>query len=256
MRNIQNKLILYWSDSNKVSELISQLPFFCNNFEFQIKEGFFPNIGIYYLNSYKYDINDFLSNNNNICFKIKTFDINENDLNLKEQYLLITASSIIIMKSVDEKSKNICTINYIGELFAVKKLEYYEDNESNLNEYFCFKIIWTESIKQRYNSIICVDKKDKKEINDLILVRRDIINNNFQLIEKNEILEVDDYLFMINIKKKLIKNEPNEIIYDEINKCYRKIIEILSNYEDENIQKYLDELHQFIEDYEKKYLKK
>ena len=49
---------------------------------------------------------------------------------------------------------------------------------------------------------------------------------------------------------------PNEIIYDEINKCYRKIIELLSNYEDENIQKYIDELHKFIEEYEKKFKKK
>ena len=87
-------------------------------------------------------------------------------------------------------------------------------------------------------------------------VRRDIINNNFKFIEKNENLDIDDYKFIINIKKKLVQKEPNEIIYDEINKCYRKIIEILSNYEDENIQKYIDELHKFIEDYEKKFLKK
>ena len=68
-------------------------------------------------------------------------------------------------------------------------------------------------------------------------------------------MDVDDYEYIINIKKKLIENDANEIVYDEINKCYRKIIEILSNDEDDDVQKYVDELHKFIEDYENKYLK-
>ena len=41
-----------------------------------------------------------------------------------------------------------------------------------------------------------------------------------------------------------------------INVCYRKIIEILSNEEDEDVQKYVGDLQKFIEDYEIKYLKK
>lgn len=258
MRNIQNKLILYWSNSNTISELIYELPSFCNNFENQIREGFLPNIGIYYLDSFKYDINDFLSNNNNICYKIKTPYANGNELLLKDQYLLITISSIIILEPVEEKSKNICIINFIGELFALEKLEKYENEKNIFEDYYCFKIIWNNNIKQKYNNVICVEKDGtiKKDINDLMCVRRDIINNNFKFIEKNENLDIDDYKFIINIKKKLVQKEPNEIIYDEINKCYRKIIEILSNYEDENIQKYIDELHKFIEDYEKKFLKK
>ena len=256
MRNIQNKLLLYWSNSNKISDLINELPSFCNNFESQLKEGFLPNIGIYYLNSYKYDINDFLSNNNNICFKIKTPYSNENELILVDKYLLITLSTIIILEPVKEKTKNICTINYIGELFALEKIEKYENNNSIFEDYYCFKLIWNNNISQKYTNIICIEKEGniKKDISDLMLVRRDIIINNFKFIEKNENLEVDDYKFIINIKKMLVQKEPNEIIYDEINKCYRKIIEILSNYEDENIQKYLDELHKFIEDYEKKYI--
>ena len=94
-----------------------------------------------------------------------------------------------------------------------------------------------------------------KEINDIIIVRRDIINNNFKLIEGNENIDIEDYEYIIIIKKELIKNEANEIIYDEINKCYRKIIEILSDEEDDDVKKYIDELHKFIEDYEAKYKK-
>ena len=108
-----------------------------------------------------------------------------------------------------------------------------------------------------YDKLICSEKEsnDIKEIKSLILIRRDIINNNFKLIEGNNNMDVDDYENIIKIKKKLIENEKNEIVYDEINKCYRKIIEILSDEEDEDVKIYVDELHKFIEDYENKYLK-
>ena len=68
-------------------------------------------------------------------------------------------------------------------------------------------------------------------------------------------MDIEDYENIINIKKKLIENEANEIVYDEINKSYRKINEILSDEEDEDVKTYVDELHKFIEDYENKYLK-
>ena len=255
MRNIQNKLVLYWSKTNKIYDIISELPIFCDNFEKQVKEGFLPNLGNYYLLSYVYDINDFLSNNNNICFKIKTPFKEDDELILKDLYLLLTASSLLILEAIDDKAKNKCKLNYVGELFKVEKLVDLVRDDQILEEYDCFKIDWKN---KGYNKVICISKeqKEKKDIYDLILARRDILINNFKLIEKNENMEVEDYKLIIEIKKKLIEKEPNEIIYDEINKCYSKIVEILSNYEDEGFQKYLNELHKFIEDYENKFLKK
>ena len=264
MRNIQNKLILYWTPKNIISEIISVLPTFCDNFEFQIKEGIFPNIGLYHINSYKYDINDFMGNINNICFKVKIPYEKNNALFFKDNYLLITTSTIIILEPVDVKFRNICLIKYAGDLFGIEKLEKIENfgnfqkivGFEKIEEFFCFKIIWNNNITQGFNDIFCLEKegKSKTDIVDIISVRKDIIKNNFQFFEKSENLDVDDYKFIIDIKKKMIQKEANEIIYDEINKCYRKIIEILSNLEDDNIQKYIEELHKFIEDYEKKYL--
>ena len=86
--------------------------------------------------------------------------------------------------------------------------------------------------------------------------RKDIIDTNFKYIEGNENMDIDDYEWIINMKKKLIEKKEDKIIYDEINKCYRKIIEILSNEEDEDVKKYVDELQKFIVDYENKFLKK
>ena len=71
MSNILNKLILFWSKENALSELFISIPKFCLNLEYQIKQGFLPSLDNYHLNSYKYDINDFLANENNISFHIK-----------------------------------------------------------------------------------------------------------------------------------------------------------------------------------------
>ena len=67
MRNIQRYLIPKWTSSNKISELIEELPNLCNNFEYQISQGLLPNMGDYSINSYIYDINDFMRNPNTKC---------------------------------------------------------------------------------------------------------------------------------------------------------------------------------------------
>ena len=259
MTNILNKLILYWSNSNTISSIFLEIPKFIRNLDYQIKEGFLPLIGIYHINSYKYGINNFLGNDNNICFHIKTPYDKNNEILLIEGYLLITTHNFLIMEPVEEKSKNKCIIKYAGKINAVEKIEIYEYSEKILENYTCFRIIIDKNIcsENMYDKLICIDKKsdDLKEIKSKILIRKDIINNNFKYIEGNDNLDVEDYESIINIKKNLIEKEANEIIYDEINKCYRKIIEILSNDDDEDVKIYVDELQKFIENYEVKYLR-
>ena len=259
MSNILNKLILYWSKENTLSQIFSLIPIFCKNIEYQIKQGILPLIGIYHLNSYKYDINNFLANENNICFHIKTPYNKSNEITLIEGYIMITTNYFIIMEKKKKKRKNICLIKYVGNINAVEKIENYEYDEKVLDNYTCFRIIIDKNMysEKAYDKLICIKKEsnDLKDIKGTILIRRDILNNNFKFIEGNESLDVEDYEYIINIKKKLIENEANEIIYDEINKCYRKIIETLSNEEDDDVKKYVDELQKFIEDYEVKYLK-
>jgi len=259
MSNILNKLILYWSISNTISQIFLEIPKFIRNLDYQIKEGFLPLIGIYHINSYQYDINNFLGNDNNVCFHIKTPYEKNNGIELIEGYIMITTHNFLIMEPVEEKSKNICIIKYAGKINAVEKIEVYEYSEKILENYTCFRIIIDKNIcdENIYDKLICIDKKsdDLKDIKSKILIRKDIINNNFKYIEGNDNLDIEDYEAIINIKKKLIEKEANEIVYDEINKCYRKIIEILSNDDDEDIKIYVDELQKFIEDYEVKYLK-
>jgi len=236
-----------------------EIPKFIRNLDYQIKEGFLPLIGIYHINSYRYDINNFLGNDNNVCFHIKTPYEKNNGIELIEGYIMITTHNFLIMEPVEEKSKNICIIKYAGKINAVEKIEVYEYSEKILENYTCFRIIIDKNIcnENIYDKLICIDKKsdDLKDIKSKILIRKDIIINNFKYIEGNDNLDIEDYEAIINIKKKLIEKEANEIVYDEINKCYRKIIEILSNDDDEDVKIYVDELQKFIEDYEVKYLK-
>ena len=259
MSNILNKLILYWSNSNTISQIFLIIPKFIRNLDYQIKEGFLPLIGIYHINSYQYDINNFLGNDNNVCFHIKTPYEKNNGIELIEGYIMITTHNFLIMEPVEEKSKNICIIKYAGKINAVEKIEVYEYSEKILENYTCFRIIIDKNIcnENIYDKLICIDKKsdDLKDIKSKILIRKDIIINNFKYIEGNDNLDIEDYEAIINIKKKLIEKEANEIVYVEINKCYRKIIEILSNDDDEDVKIYVDELQKFIEDYEVKYLK-
>ena len=259
MRDILNKLILFWTNEKTVSQIFSEIPIFCRNIEFQIKQGFLPSIGNYHINSYQYDINNFLANENNIFFHIQTPYEKNNEIILKEGYLLITTYNFLILEPTKERNKNICLIKYAGLLNQVEKIQKYDYDEKILENYICFRILIDKNIcnENIYDKLICLEKEkdEMKEIENIILVRRDIINNNFKYIEGNENMDIEEYEYIINIKKKLIEKEANEIIYDEINKCYRKIIEILSDNEDDDVQKYVNELHKFIEDYEVKYLK-
>ena len=278
MSDIFNKIILFWSKNekiSKISEIFEKIPIFCKNLEFQTKQSFLPLIGKYYTNSFLYDINNFLANENNLCFHINTPYEKNNDIILIEGYLLITAFNYLIMEPIQNNRKNICKIIYVGNNYAVKEIKKYSYDEKILEDFICFRIILDKNIIENdndnknyiYDKLICVkkNKNDFNDINEIIFDRKNIIKNNYKYIEGNNQITIEDYEYIINLKKKLIEKNEDEIIYDEINKCYRKIIEILSNEndiddegdgnEEINVKKYVDELHNFIQDYENKFLK-
>lgn len=103
------------------------------------------------------------------------------------------------------------------------------------------------------NTVICIDpnKINVQNVTESILVRRDILKKNFKYYEKCEDLDVETYEKIIDVKKSIIEQKPNEIIFDDINKLYRKIIEKMSFSSEEDVKKYLDEFHEFIGEYEK-----
>ena len=254
MRNIQKNLIPKWNTSNKISELIDELPNLCNSFEYQINKGLLPSVGHYSINSYKYDINDFFRNQNNICFKIVVPDQTQsgNVTCFYKRYFVITCCTFIILEPIDEKYKNICRVNYVGDLYAIEKTEKFINTEEEFKDLSCFKIKWNKKYNNQLDIVMCGDIKTfvVKNICECIDKRREHIKKYFKLIEKNEDVSIDTYEKIIEVKKKLVEDKINEAIYEEINNLYQKIIEILASLSGDDFKKYVKKLQDFINNYD------
>jgi len=255
MRNLQKNLIPKWGPANKISELINELPDLCNNFEYQVGKGLLPSLGDYSINSYKYDINDLFRNQNNKCFKIVVPIKNEDEENTTfyNRYFVITSTSFIILESVDTKYKNICKINYVGNLYEIEKVENFLEDNEEYKDLTCFRIKWNKNCSNQLNCTMCGDstKLVVKNISDCLLKRKETISQIFKYIQNNESATIKTYEEIIKIKEKLVQNKTNEAIYEEINNLYQKIIEVLSSYNGDDFKKYLDKLRKFMDSYDK-----
>ena len=255
MRNIQKNLIPKWNSSNKIFELIEELPNLCNSFEYQIGQSLLPSFGEYFINSYKYDINDFFRNQNNKCFKIlvpnKTES--ENKTYFYERFLVITSISFIILEPINEKYKNICRINYVGDLFQIEKIDRFINTEEDYKDLSCFQIIWNKNYYNQLTIPMCGKSKTLviKNICECIEKRRDKIKTTFKIIQNDDNANIKIYDKIISIKEKLVEDKINDFIYEEINSLYQKIIEILASVNNNDFKKYLEKLQNFINKYDK-----
>jgi len=252
MRNIQKNLVLKWKTSNKISDLIYELPNFCNNFEYQIDKYLLPDLGEYFINSYKYDINDFLRNPKNKCFKILVPKSDKNEdkgkIILHNRYLIVTSTNIIILIPIDEKSKNICRIKYVRELFEIETIEQFLKFDIN-----CLKIIWNKNISNHINNTLFGhnQKNVTNNIYNCLLKRKETLLHTFKYIQKNQYSNITIYDEIIKIKEKLIESKTNEVIFKEISTLYQKIIEILTNKNENDFLNYIEKFHKFVEIYDK-----
>ena len=255
MRNLQKNLIPKWNSSNKISQLIEQLPNLCNDFEYQIGKSLLPSLGEFSINSFNYDINDILRNQNNKCFKILIPIKNEEEGNITfyNRYMVITTTTFIILEPVNDRYKNICKINYVGNLYEIEKIERFIEEKEEYKDLVCFKINWNKNCNNQLNYTICGDSKMLivKNITDLLLKRKKTLNELFKYIQNNESGTIKMYEEIIKIKEKLVEHKTNDFIYEEINTLYQKIIEVLSSYNGDEFKKYLEKLQKFMNSYDK-----
>ena len=255
MRNLQVNLIPKWNSANKISEIIKELPNFCNDFEYQINRGLLPNLGAYSINSFEYDINDLLRNQNNKCFKI-LIPIQDEDKEktvFHSRYSVITSESFIILESINERYKNICKINYVGNIYEIEEIQKFSEEGEEYKDYMCFKIKWNKNYTNQLNCTICGDSKKAvvNNIIDLILKKKTNLSQSFKYIQGDESATIKTCEEIIKIKEKLVENKTNDFIYEEINTLYQKIIEILSSYNGDDFKKYLEKLQKFMNSYDK-----
>jgi hypothetical protein len=255
MRNLQINLIPKWSSSNKISELIEELPNLCNNFEYQISNGLLPSLGDYFINSYEYDINDLMRNPNNKIFKITVPDKKEEDeeTSFYNRYFVITSSTFIILMPVNEKYKNICQVNYVGDLVEIEKTKIYSESGEEYKDLDCYQILWNKYYKNQLDCVICGNKEKSviKNIDSCLIKRKETLLSKFKYIQNKENVNIKTLEEIIKIKEKLIENRTNEAIFEEINNLYQKIIEVLSSSNGDEFKIYLKKLHNFIDSYDK-----
>ena len=262
MRNIQKNLVKKWTPETKISDIIKLLPDFCNYYEFLVFSGILPDIGEYYLNWFQYDVNDFAKNTKNKIFKVLINYKNYNEQNEEKdiflrRFFVVTSINFIIFESVDEKYKNICKINYVGNISDFEKIEdnFFKEgigNEEYKNLLF-LKIRWPKNYSNKMDFTICEDKNNHiiSMISTLLKEKRENIKKYFKYIENKESLTIADYKYIIRTKEAFIKKKTNDIIYEKIIALYLKVIEILDCYNDKESKNYLDKMHKFLKDYDK-----
>lgn len=259
MRNILKNLIPEWKTNNSIVDIINELPTFANSIDYQVSQKILPNVGDFIIGDYKYDINDFLLNPNNILFKIYILpkDYKEKYENKSkidessEKYLVITKTNFIIFTSVSSFIKNICRISYIGELNGIDSITRFIPE--NLTDYSCLNIKWNYHTVNMLKSSLCVEqeKLTANKINGFLITRRDLLFNNFIFFENNNDNDVDAIETIIKVKEEFIRNNICANLFYQIHRLYKKIVDIFISLNDEGYKVYLDKLKKFLGQYQK-----
>ena len=176
--------------------------------------------------SNQYNVNDFLLNNDNSLFKIKTNYFP----NIPFCYFIITdINYLLLFPSKLENMKQWASIFYIGLIFEIENLKIIsknkiqnEENENIIENEITFKIINKPYIKNKtFSFTISTKENNYSEINSLINEKNNKIKNNITMIIPNYIkeneykIEKDDMESMkelVNVIKSIYKaNKENNI---------------------------------------------
>ena len=258
MRNIQNNLIPEWSNNFSINDLIVKIPSLLDSIDYQVSQKLLPSIGEYLINGMHYDINDFLLNNNNKVFKVKILVNDNSDENPEfiPMYLIITKTNLIFLKQGHRPHRNLCKIKYIINLIGIERIRRFLKEGESFERLSCFKIVGNnkENIKEAiFSKTICVEDNNfiVKEINDLINKRKDDILYHFKFFENSCSNGVRELEKIIEIKERIIEENPEENIFNQIQGLYNKLIEISSNMEHIDFSVYVKKLQKFLDHYDR-----
>ena len=176
--------------------------------------------------SNQYNVNDFLLNNDNSLFKIKTNYFP----NIPFCYFIITdINYLLLFPSKIDNMKQWASIFYIGLIFEIENLKIIsknkiqnEENENIIENEITFKIINKPYIKNKtFSFTISTKENNYSEINSIKKKKNNKIENNITMIIPNYIkedeykIEKDDMESMkelVNVIKSIYKaNKENNI---------------------------------------------
>ena len=251
MRNIQKNLVGDWNQKYTINLLINEMLTFSDTLAFQAENRLLPTVGEYIYNSYIYDLNDFLLNNENIFFRIYYLaDDSGKDIYKNEKYMILTKSTALFFSSRNPNKKQFCQIEFKFELTWIDTIRRF--SLSKYPDFYFFEFIWSNHSNYTHKFVFGTktDMDTNNKLYDLIIDRRRFLLNNFQYFEKHNDNSVDIMEKIINIKESYLSNYRfSKSLFDQIHKLYRKIIGIYNSYNDEGYQKFVQKLQMFINRY-------
>ena len=251
MRNIQKNLVGEWNQKYTINLLINEMLTFSDTLAFQAENRLLPTVGEYIYNSYIYDLNDFLLNNENIFFRIYYLaDDSGKDIYKNEKYMILTKSTALFFSSRNPNKKQFCQIEFKFELTWIDTIRRF--SLSKYPDFYFFEFIWSNHSNYTHKFVFGTktDMDTNNKLYDLIIDRRRFLLNNFQYFEKHNDNSVDVMEKIINIKESYLSNYRfSKSLFDQIHKLYRKIIGIYNSYNDEGYQKFVQKLQMFINRY-------
>jgi len=223
-----------------------------NNIEEESNNNLFSNYGTY-SKTLKYNINDFLENNENKLYKVKTLIEKKKNKNiiLEDKYLIVTDIHILIFQIENEKYKNECRIESYEEIINIKNIDDYQI-ERKENEFLeALNFSWINENDESFVGPIIIKLEDKTDLIEIIMIKKAQLNSKFNLFLNNEENDIKVLSDIINIKEKILEKNPDDFTFRTITELYQKIIEIHSKNNNNGFDHYIKKLHETIEKYNK-----
>ena len=232
-RNFFNEIV--FNNNNFNSLIKNEIPNMIKKYVNNIKNKIYSFIGEYIID-YAYDINfDFLMNENNLIYnKI----IIENDVNNNNFVIIMTQICLLFFELFDDNYEYYKLIEYY-EIRNIKNVVI--NNDSN------FVVVNFNVEKEINKKISFYNNEDVKNFYDNLNKRINVIKNFFEIYNKgNKENNINILINTIEYKEKnmLILNNNVDII-----EHYQKLIELLSENNDERYEFYIKKFQKLIENF-------
>ena len=232
--------------------IITKIPEFIKKIVFYEESKIFMYFGKYYLNEI-YNINDFISNKNLFFFKVMEYKKDIKDyIQLNIKYIIVSDFHVLFFDLFEDKPKNICKLIFIGEIYKINSFERLEENnnvinnnenKNNYSDKIYIDWILDDNKKTTVQFIFSVindnnnnNKENIPDFIDIVNKKQSFIGIKYKLIIKdyNEYNNQYELNELIKLAKILEKKEKilgsNDMLQNEMNKIYQKIIDISTKF--------------------------
>ena len=232
--------------------IITKIPEFIKKIVFYEESKIFMYFGKYYLNEI-YNINDFISNKNLFFYKVMEYKKDIKDyIQLNIKYIIVSDFHVLFFDLFEDKPKNICKLIFIGEIYKINSFERLEENnnvinnnenKNNYSDKIYIDWILDDNKKTTVQFIFSVindnnnnNKENIPDFIDIVNKKQSFIGIKYKLIikdynEYNNQYELNELIKLAKIfekKEKILGS--NDMLQNEMNKIYQKIIDISTKF--------------------------